>query len=245
MLLLLVASAQETKPDTKPHTKLDAQPDAKPAPTSTISVQAKLVIVPAIVSDKHGLVTDLTKESFSLSVDGKPQTVRYFDHDTDVPLTVGLLVDVSRNMTDNLDEEQKASRSFLESFLAPASGTRPADKAFVMQFARTAELLQDVTDSHPLLAAGLKEIGTESPGATDGDTQTGNGNGNSGNGNNGGNNNGGNPGGGNNGSNNGGYGRGGYGGRGGGNNGGGKKGDTRGGRARRGDRVHKTGREPA
>ncbi len=234
MLLLLVASAQETKPDTKPHTKLDAQPDAKPAPTSTISVQAKLVIVPAIVSDKHGLVTDLTRESFSLSVDGKPQTVRYFDHDTDVPLTVGLLVDVSGSMTDNLDEEQKASRSFLESFLAPASGTRPADKAFVMQFARTAELLQDVTDSHPLLAAGLKEIGTESPGATDGDTQTGNGNGNSGNGNNGGNNNGGNPGGGNNGSNNGGYGRGGYGGRGGGNNGGSNNGNSGGDRPRGG-----------
>lgn len=195
--------------------------DTKPAPASTISVQAKLVVVPAIVSDKHGLVTDLTKESFALSVDGKPQTVRYFDHDTDVPLTVGLLVDVSGSMTDNLDEEQKASRGFLESFLAPASGTRPADKAFVMQFARTAELLQDVTDSRPLLAAGLKEIGTESPGATDDDTQNANNSGNN-NGNNGGNNNGNS---GNNGGNNGGYGRGGYGGRSGSSNGGSASGD--------------------
>ncbi len=190
--------------------------ETKPAPVSTLSVQARLVVVPAIVADKHGLVTNLTKESFALAVDGKPQTVRYFDHDTDVALTVGLLVDVSGSMTDNLDEEKKASRAFLESFLAPASGARPADKAFIMQFARTAELLQDVTDARPLLAAGLKEIGTEAPGTTDDDSQTAdnssNGN-NSGNGNNNGNT-------GNTGSNNGGYGRGGYGGRGGGNSGG-------------------------
>ncbi len=237
--LSLLSNAQ----DAKQGTSQDARQETKPAPVSTLSVQAKLVVVPATVSDKHGLVTDLTKESFALSVDGKPQTVRYFDHDTDVPLTVGLLVDVSGNMTDNLDEEQKASRAFLESFLAPASGTRPADRAFVMQFARTAELLQDVTDSRPLLAAGLKEIGTESPGTADDDTQTGtnngnNGNGNSGNGNNGGNNGGGNNGGGNNGgnsgSNNGGYGRGGYGGRGGSNNGGGNNSGSSGDRPRGG-----------
>ena len=201
----------------------DMQGNAKPAPVSTLSVQAKLVVVPAIVTDKHGLVTDLTKENFALSVDGKPQTVRYFDHETDVPLTVGLLVDISGSMTDNLDEEQKASRSFLETFLAPASGTRPADKAFVMQFARTAELLQDVTDSRPLLAAGLKEIGTQSPGAPDDDPQSGNQSGNNGsnNGNGGATNGSGNPG------SNGGYGRGGYGRNGNGNGGNGNSGGNR------------------
>lgn len=194
--------AQETRPipETRP------VPETEPGSVSTLSVQARLVVVPAVVSDKHGLVTDLTKESFALSVDGKPQTIRYFDHDTDLPLTVGLLVDVSGSMTDNLDEEQKASRGFLETFLAPGSGTRPADKAFVMQFGRTAELLQDVTDSRPLLAAGLKEIGTQAPGGTGDDPQTGKDTGNSnGNGNNGGRDDSG-----------GGYGRGGYGGRGGG-----------------------------
>ena len=122
--------------------------EAKPAPATaanTISVQANLVTVPAVVYDKKGLVTNLTKESFALSVGGKPQVIRYFDHDTDVPLTVGLLVDVSRSQTSVLDEEEKASQTFLESMLAPASGTRRADRAFVMQFGRTAELLQDVT----------------------------------------------------------------------------------------------------
>ncbi len=194
--------------------------EPKPAPATaenTISVQANLVVVPAVVYDKHGLVKDLTKESFALTVDGKPQTVRYFDRDTDVPLTVGLLVDISRSQESVLDEEQKASQSFLESMLAPANGTRPADRAFVMQFGRTAELLQDVTSSRPLLQSGLKQIGTTAPGASDDDTSTdannngnagGNGsgtNGGNGGGSNGGNGSGGSPG------NNGGYGRGPYG----------------------------------
>ncbi len=185
-LLLPPLPAQETQ-ETK---------SASATAENTLSVQNNLVMVPAVVYDKKGLVKDLTKESFALTVDGKPQTIRYFDRDTDVPLTVGLLVDVSRSQSSVLDEEEKASQSFLQSMLAPGSGSRPADKAFVMQFARTAELLQDVTDSRSQLQAGLKEIGTQAPGSTDDDaadtSNNGNGNGNGGNGNGG--NNGGYPG---------------------------------------------------
>ena len=140
-------------------------------PATTLSVQANLVVLPAVVYDKHALNTALTKNDFALAVNGKPQTIRYFDHDTDVPLTVGLLVDVSQSMAGQFDEEQKGSQSFLDSMLKPAAGTRPADRAFVLQFAHTAELLQDVTASRPLLAAGLKEIGSQAPGAADDDAE--------------------------------------------------------------------------
>ncbi len=215
-LLLPFCRAQEAKPASADRT----------APT--ISVDAKLVVVPAVVYDKKGLVTTLTQNDFAITVDGKPQTVRYFDRDTDVPLTVGLLVDVSRSQSTVIDDEQKASEKFLSSFLRQAGANRPADKAFVLQFAHTAELLQDVTDSHPLLAAGLKQIGTQAPGAPDedasaqpkdssGDTSS--------------NPNGGNSPGSPNNPNNGGYGpygrRGGYPGGGGGNNGGGNGGGSR------------------
>ncbi len=135
-------------------------------------MQANLVVVPAVVFDKKGLVTTLKQGDFAITVDGKPQTIRYFDRDTDVPLTVGLLVDVSRSQTSVLEAEQKASQTFLDSFLKPAAPNRPADKAFILQFAHTAELLQDVTDSRPLLAAGLKEIGTQAPGAPEEDAST-------------------------------------------------------------------------
>lgn len=195
-LLLPASLAQDPKPS-----------EAKDA--NTISVQAKLVVVPAVVHDKKGLVTTLTQNDFAITVGGKPQAIRYFDRDTDVPLTVGLLVDVSRSQTSVIDDEEKASQKFLDSFLMPASGSRPADKAFILQFAHSAELLQDVTDSRPLLAAGLKEIGTQAPGspADDNSTQASNSGNNGNNGNNNPNSNGGNqP------NNNGGYGNGGYGG---------------------------------
>ena len=137
------------------------QDTTPPVPTASLSVDAKLVIVPTVVRDKHGaLVQNLAKDDFSLKVDGKPQTVRYFDHDTDVPLTLGLLVDTSQSQRSVIDSERSASTTFLDKMLAPASATRVSDKAFIVQFARQVELLQDITDSRPKLQQALKELDT-------------------------------------------------------------------------------------
>jgi VWFA-related protein len=171
-MVLAVASApmvyaQDTKPaaaasqDTKPATT--ATDTQKGTPATTISVNANLVVLAAVVRDKKGaLVNGLTKDDFALQVGSKPQTIRYFDHDNDVPLTLGLLVDVSRSMRDKTEEERTASEAFLQTMLLPTSKTREADKAFVVQFAKQIELLQDVTDERPLLEKALKELGTES-----------------------------------------------------------------------------------
>ena len=130
----------------------------------TVAVTANLVVMPAVVRDKKGvLVNDLKKENFSLEVDGQPQAIRYFDHDTDVPLTLGLLVDVSLSQRNELDSEKSASQSFLDTMLMPAAGNRGADKAFVVQFAKEVELLQDATDAKPRLQRALRELGTSSP----------------------------------------------------------------------------------
>jgi len=126
---------------------------------SDISVQANLVVVPAVVRDKHNvLVPTLKQTDFALTIDGKPQTIRYFDHDTDVPLTVGLLIDTSMSQRKALDDERTASSAFLDKMLAPNR-----DKAFIIQFARQVELLQDVTDSRPKLQKALKEVDSEKP----------------------------------------------------------------------------------
>jgi VWFA-related protein len=141
-----------------------AETAAAAKPASTLQVQARLVVLPTVVRDKKGaLVNDLKQGDFSLQVDGKPQTIRYFDHDTDVPLTLGLLVDVSESVRKELDEERSASQSFLDTMLTPGSGSRAADKGFVVQFAKDIELLQDVTDDHGRLQKALHELGTESP----------------------------------------------------------------------------------
>jgi VWFA-related protein len=138
-----------------------AQQAASPsaAAKADLSVEAKLVIVPAVVRDKHNaLLSTLKQGDFALQVDGKPQSVRYFDHDSDVPLTLGLLIDTSMSQRTVLDDERTASSAFLEKMLAPNR-----DKAFIVQFARTVELLQDVTDSRPKLQQALKEVDSPKP----------------------------------------------------------------------------------
>src|SRR3984957_19345110 len=134
-----------------------ATPEQTPPSTApTLSVDARLVNLPVVVRDKKGaLIQNLTKDEFVLQVDGKPQAIRYFDKDTNLPLTLGLLVDTSLSQRDVIDEERAASSTFLDQML-----TTPKDKAFIMQFAAETELLQDLTSSRPLLQAALKEIDT-------------------------------------------------------------------------------------
>ncbi len=131
--------------------------------TPTLSLTANLVNLPVIVRDKKGaLVQNLTKSDFTLSVDGHPQVIRYFDRDQNLPLTLGLLVDTSQSQRSVLDEERDASSSFLDSMLT-APPDRAPDRAFLIQFAREVELLQDLTSSRPKLQAAIKEIGTPNP----------------------------------------------------------------------------------
>ncbi len=134
----------------------------------TLAVDARLVNLPVVVRDKKGaLVQNLSKDDFTLQVDGKPQTIRYFDKDTNLPLTLGLMVDTSQSQRSVLDEERTASSTFLDQML-----TNPKDQAFVIQFARQTELLQDLTTSRPLLQKALKEIDSPGASSTDDDSDT-------------------------------------------------------------------------
>ena len=117
--------------------------------------------MPVTVRDKHGkIVLNLSKDDFALEEDGKPQTIRYFNQETNLPLTVGLLVDTSMSERDNLDKERAASRTFLDQMI-----TRPTDRAFVIHFDREVELLQDLTADHGKLEKAVGEIDTTSGGS--------------------------------------------------------------------------------
>ncbi|MGA8160487.1 MAG: VWA domain-containing protein, partial [Acidobacteriaceae bacterium] len=137
-----------------------AAPSASPA---TLTVNAQLVNLPVIVRDKKGaLVQNLTKADFALAVDGRPQTIRYFDKDNDLPLTLGLLVDTSGSVRSALDDERTASQAFLDQMMtAPAN--RAPDQAFLIQFAHETELLQPLTSSTPKLREALNQVGTTPP----------------------------------------------------------------------------------
>src|SRR5580704_116365 len=81
-----------------------SEPDAK------FSTDVKVVNVLATVRDKQGkIVSDLAKDDFDLAEDGRPQTIRYFARETDLPLTLGLLVDTSMSQRLVLGQERDAS----------------------------------------------------------------------------------------------------------------------------------------
>src|SRR5882724_6293972 len=132
----------------------DAKSDTEPV--STISVKVKVVNVLATVRDKHGqIIPNLNQSDFTLEEDGQPQTIRYFAHETDLPLTLGLLVDTSLSQRRVLEQERSASRSFVTRVLR-----EDKDMAFVIHFDREVELLQDLTSSHEKLESALENLET-------------------------------------------------------------------------------------
>lgn len=132
----------------KPH---DAQQEK-----ADVTVQVKVVNVPATVRDKHGkIVSTLTKDDFVLEEDGQPQTIRYFARESDLPLTLGLLVDTSLSQRRVMDQERSASASFFDNILRPDK-----DQAFLIHFDHEVELLQDLTPSREKLRAALGQLDT-------------------------------------------------------------------------------------
>jgi VWFA-related protein len=126
------------------------------ASTSTVSVDVKVVNVLATVRDKHGkLLPNLSKDDFALEEDGRLVNIQYFSRDTDLPLTVGLLVDTSLSQRTVLEQEKNASKTFLDQMI------REKDAAFVLHFDREVELLQDLTSSKEKLAEALEQLQTQ------------------------------------------------------------------------------------
>jgi len=123
------------------------------AQDDVIKVDVDLVNVLCTVRGKNNaLIGGLEKGDFHLFEDGKEQTIKYFTRETDLPLTIGLLVDVSGSQERLIDTEHRAASQFFRSVL------RPKDLAFIISFGKDSELLQDSTNSAKLLEDGLKQL---------------------------------------------------------------------------------------
>jgi VWFA-related protein len=119
----------------------------------TIKVDVNVVSILASVRDKRGgLVSNLEKNDFTVLEDGKPQEIKYFTRETDLPLTIGLLVDVSGSQRNLIEIERDAASQFFSQVL------RKKDEAFLIMFGEEAELLQDYTNSSRLLNEGLNHL---------------------------------------------------------------------------------------
>jgi VWFA-related protein len=120
----------------------------------TFSSGVKVVNLYANVRNKSGaIVKDLTKDDFLLDEDGRAQTIAYFAQESDLPLTLGLLVDTSGSQRRLIEEERSASYRFFEQVLRPEK-----DLAFVIHFDFDTELLQDITASRKLLEQALENL---------------------------------------------------------------------------------------
>jgi VWFA-related protein len=121
----------------------------------TIKKRVDEVNVLFIATDKHGkFVRNLGQTDFSILDDHKPpESIINFQHQTELPLQLGLLVDISGSVHSRFDFEQQAATGFLEHVLRPGF-----DKAFVEGFNQRQQLAQDFTDKVSLLSAAVGHL---------------------------------------------------------------------------------------
>jgi VWFA-related protein len=121
----------------------------------TIRKRVDEVNVLFIATDKHGkFVRNLTQNDFNFLDDHKPvQSIVNFRRETDLPLKMGLLIDVSGSVHTRFEFEQDAANSFMQHVLRPGF-----DKAFVMGFNATQDLRQDFTDNVHLISQGIHSL---------------------------------------------------------------------------------------
>ena len=124
----------------------------------TFSTDVKVVNVLATVRDKQGkIIRDLEQADFSVLENGRPQTIRYFSRESDLPLTLGLLVDTSMSQQRVLDAERGASFRFLDQVLRESK-----DHVFLLQFDMAIMMRQALTSSHKELNDALGLVDTPS-----------------------------------------------------------------------------------
>lgn len=130
-------------------------PDDPQSALVTLHARVNEVNVLFIATDKHGkFVRDLNEKDFNILDDHKPpQAILNFRRETDLPLHMGLLIDVSGSVDSRFDFEQTAAIAFMQHTLRTGF-----DKAFLVGFNSHSQLAQDYTDNVSLLSAGVHKL---------------------------------------------------------------------------------------
>lgn len=150
MLMAMQPMQQQRPPQQTPQQNQQQQP---PQDIPVFRETTDLVNVLCAVRDKKGhLISSLEKNDFQIFEDGKPQEVKYFNRESQLPLTIGLLIDSSVSQGRLIPTEQQASMEFFTTVL------REKDVAFVISFDTDVDLLQDVTNSKRLLQRALDGV---------------------------------------------------------------------------------------
>jgi Ca-activated chloride channel homolog len=141
-----LASNSQQPPSQQPAPPPQPAPPQEPAPSvqdqGKITQVVNLVdVLFTVLNRRNKLVPDLEQNDFKIFDDNKPQSIRYFSRQTDLPLRIGLLIDTSNSIRDRLKFEQDAATNFLFSVIR-----HNRDQAFVMTFDDEPNILQSFTD---------------------------------------------------------------------------------------------------
>jgi VWFA-related protein len=125
---------------------------------ATFSTEVKVVNILTTVRTKSGqIINDLSKDDFVLTENKRPQEIRYFSRESDLPLTIGLMVDTSMSQTRVLESERSASFQFVDQVLREGK-----DKVFITQFDVAVMNRQAPTSSRRDLENSLPYVDTPS-----------------------------------------------------------------------------------
>ncbi len=144
----MVPDQQDRDSAEKAQTRKDAE-----EPVATFKARSDLVQFFFNVKEKKGgLIPNLTKDDFEVLENGKPQTIKYFSENSNLPLTLGILIDTSLSQQNVLGMEQQVGGSFLSQILTAK------DQAFVIDFNVGIALVQDFTNSVRRLKDALNSV---------------------------------------------------------------------------------------
>ena len=146
-----IVPEQKASPATAPASGLEVDLNVHSRP---FRADVDLVLVPVTVTDYlNRPVTGLTRADFSLEEDGAKQQIRSFWSD-DSPISVGVILDLSKSMSNKLDVAREALGKFFEL-------GNPEDDYFVITFADRPKLLADSTQSIGSIQARLADAVAE------------------------------------------------------------------------------------
>ncbi len=141
------APAQESAPSQAPPESPDPQD-----PRYRLNVEVELVNFTATVHDDGGKYLDnLNSDDFQLFENGEEQKISFFSHDLRVPISVGVLVDISGSMRHKL---QQALQTIREISLALS----PQDEMFLVTFNSSAEVKNKFTSNSQDVLRSLREL---------------------------------------------------------------------------------------
>ena len=120
----------------------------------TYRVSVDLVNVLCSVFDKNtnAFVTNLTQEDFIVYENNRKQEIKNFARETDLPLTLAMLIDTSQSVAPKLKFEQEAAIGFFQSIL------RENDRAMLVEFDSDVSMLQDFTNDPNKMANQIRKL---------------------------------------------------------------------------------------